>query len=88
MLTENIDSRKFSKVFANEDSLVLFSPLQLQFFKPAHAPSRGKTELTFFGHGFTETGLQSARFKVNNTLIEEVDLSYDDKTSTFYCKAP
>jgi hypothetical protein len=43
MITEGIDSRKFSKVFANEDSLVLFSPLQLQFFKPALAPSRGKT---------------------------------------------
>jgi hypothetical protein len=67
---------------------VLFSPFQLQFFKPALAPSRGKTELTFFGYGFTDTGMQSVRFKINNTLIEEVALSYDDKTSTFYCKAP
>lgn len=69
MLTENVDSRKFSKVFANEDSLVLFSPLQLQFFKPALAPSRGRTELTFFGHGFTDTGVQSARFKIGNSLV-------------------
>lgn len=65
-----MDSRKFSKVFANEDSLVLFSPLQLQFFKPNLVPSRGKSELTFFGHGFTQTGLQSVRFLVNNSLVE------------------
>ena len=87
-MTENIDSRKFSKVFANEDSLVLFSPLQLQFFKPSLAPSRGKTELTFFGYGFTDTGLQTARFKHGDKLIQEIDLHYDGKTSTFYCKAP
>lgn len=75
-------------MFANEDSLVLFSPLQLQFFKPNLVTSRGKTELTFFGHGFTQTGLQSARFLINDILVEEVDIEYDDKTSTFYCKTP
>lgn len=67
---------------------MLFSPLQLQFFKPSLVPSKGNTELTLFGYGFTDSEYKSARFKINSNVIAEVDIFYDVKTSSFYCKTP
>ena len=74
-------------MFANDNSLVLFCPLNLLFFKPALAPSNGGTELTFFGNGFVDTGAQAVRFTLEEDQVE-IDLQYDQKTSTYYCKAP
>lgn len=52
-------------VFANDNSMVLFCPLSLLFFKPGLVPSNGGTELTFFGNGFVDTGRQAMRIKVD-----------------------
>ncbi len=41
--------------------------------------------MTFFGTGFTDTGVQSIVFKIGN-IRESVPLSFDPKTNTFYCK--
>lgn len=67
--------------------MVLFSSFNPLYFKPALAPSSGSTELTFFGNGFTHTGLQSVRFTLEEDVVE-VDVSYDGKTNTFYCRTP
>ena len=64
MITQGKQSKKFTKVFVNDNSLVLFSPLQPLYFKPGLAPSNGDTELTFFGNGFADTGAQHVKFKV------------------------
>lgn len=81
------DNKKFTKVFANDNSMILFCPLSPLYFKPALVPSRGKTELTFFGNGFVDTGLQSVRFTLDDDQVE-VDLSFDEKTNTFFCQTP
>lgn len=62
-MTEGTDNKRFSKIFANENSLVIFAPFQPTYFKPILIPSKGGTEMTFFGTGFTETELQSVVFK-------------------------
>jgi len=49
--------------------MILFCPLSPLYFKPALVPSSGKTELTFFGNGFVNTGSQSARFSVEEDKI-------------------
>jgi len=49
--------------------MILFCPLSPLYFKPALVPSSGKTELTFFGNGFTDTGLQTIRFTVEEDKI-------------------
>lgn len=42
-LTEGTDNKKFSKIFANEDSLIAFAPFSPSYFKPTLAPSKGGT---------------------------------------------
>jgi hypothetical protein len=81
------DNKKFTKIFANDNSVILFCPLSPLFFKPSLVPSSGKTEITFFGNGFVASGSQSVRFTLEDERVE-VDLEYDDKTSTFFCKTP
>ena len=63
------DNKKFTKVFANDNSMILFCPLSPLYFKPALVPSRGKTEITFFGNGFVHTGEQTARFTCESDQI-------------------
>ena len=43
--------------------------------------------MTFFGTGYTDTGMQHAVFRVGKA-VEEVKLEYDPKTSTYFCKVP
>lgn len=81
------DNKKFSKVFANDNSMILFCPFSPLYFKPALVPSSGKTEITFFGNGFVNSGSQSVRFTLEGDQIE-TDLEYDEKTNTFFCRAP
>ena len=71
MITEMTDNKKFTKVFANDNSMILFCQLSPLYFKPALVPSRGKTEITFFGNGFIHTGEQMVRFTCENDQIEE-----------------
>ena len=86
-LTEGTDNKRFSKIFANEDTLVIFAPFSPTYFKPALVPSKGGTEMTFFGTGFTDTGSQSIVFTFGK-VSQEIPLQYDPKTSTFYCQVP
>lgn len=37
------DNKKFTKVFANDNSMILFCPFSPLYFKPALVPSSGKT---------------------------------------------
>lgn len=66
---------------------MFFCPLSLLFFKPGLVPSSGGTELTFFGNGFVDTGRQAVRIRVEEDEVE-VPLAFDEKTGTFYCRAP
>jgi hypothetical protein len=81
------DNKKFTKVFANDNSMILFCPLSPLYFKPTLAPSRGKTEITFFGNGFVDTGAQTVRFTCEEEQIE-AELGFDQKTNTFFCQTP
>jgi len=42
-IKEQTDNKKFTKIFANDNSMVLFCPLSPLYFKPSLVPSRGKT---------------------------------------------
>ena len=69
MIKEMTENKKFTKVFANDNSVILFCPLSPLYFKPALTPSRGKTEITFFGNGFINTGEQTVRFTLEEDQI-------------------
>ena len=81
------DNKKFTKVFANDDSMILFCPFSPLYFKPGLVPSSGNTQLTFFGNGFVNSGSQVVRFTLEEDQIEAA-LEYDEKTNTFFCKTP
>ena len=87
MIKEQADNKRFTKVFANDNSVIFFCPLSPLYFKPALVPSKGCSELTFFGNGFVDTGLQVVRFTLQEEQLE-CDLSFDPKTSTFFVQTP
>lgn len=64
MITETTENKKFTRIFANDNSVLLFCPLSPLFFKPSLVPSSGKTEITFFGNGLVDTGSQCVRFNL------------------------
>lgn len=69
MITETTENKKFTRIFANDNSVLLFCPLAPLFFKPALVPSSGRTEITFFGNGFVRSEGQSVRFTVENEKV-------------------
>lgn len=64
MLEGMAEGKRFARVYANDASVVWFCPLSPLYFKPGLVPSSGKTEITFFGNGFVETGRQCVRFLI------------------------
>lgn len=63
------DNKSFTKIFANNNSMILFCPLSPLYFKPTLVPSKGKTEITFFGNGFVNTGSQTVRFTLDDDQV-------------------
>lgn len=43
MVTEGTENKRFNRIFANDNALILFCPLSPLFFKPSLAPSSGGT---------------------------------------------
>ena len=87
MVREMTDNKTFTKVFANDNSVIFFCPLSPSYFKPALVPSTGKTQITFFGNGFVHTGEETVRFTLEEDKVE-IPIEFDDKTNTFYCQTP
>ena len=86
-ITEGTEERNFTKLFSNEDMVVFFAPVRTLSFNPRIGPSKGTTEITFFGTGFSETGFQKVKFQCQQQEII-LDADFDPASGTYFCKSP
>ena len=83
----NVESRKFTEIFPNERSMILFSPLRIFSLSPSCGPSTGGTRLSLLGTAFTYNRNLKVRFRYGENE-KEVECDLDVKTRSILCITP